>query len=142
MSARDELGARQASLVAALVAGTAVPAGVDAERVRIQAAALLRKRGRDVARTRPELAAALGKSFGAAFADYARRLPREGGSADDAAAFARYLLSSRCGRNREVRQAARHIVLARLLSRVSRNQLAGCPSQPDKWDLPYALGRH
>ena len=57
MSARDELGARQASLVAALVAGTAVPAGVDAERVRIQAAALLRKRGRDVARTRPELAA-------------------------------------------------------------------------------------
>jgi hypothetical protein len=120
MSARDELGARQASLVAALVAGTAVPAGVDAERVRIQAAALLRKRGRDVARTRPELAAALGKSFGAAFADYARRLPREGRSADDAAAFARYLLSSQYGRSREVRRAARHIVLARLLSRVSR----------------------
>jgi hypothetical protein len=121
MSARDELGARQASLVAALVAGAAVPAGVDAERVRIQAAALLHKRGRGVARTGPELAAALGKSFGAAFADYARRLPREGRSADDdAAAFARYLLSSQYGRNREVRQAARHIVLARLLSRVSR----------------------
>ena len=119
MSARDELGARQASLVSALVAGAAAPAGVDAERVRIQAAALLRKRGRGVARTRPELAAALGKSFGAAFADYARRLPPEGRSADDAAAFARYLLSSQYGRNREVRQAARHIVLARLLSRVS-----------------------
>ena len=119
MSARDELGARQASLVAALVAGAAVPAGVDAERVRIQAAALLRKRGRGVARTGPELAAALGKSFGAAFADYARRLPREGRSADDAAAFARYLLSSQYGRNREVRKAARHIVLATLLSRVS-----------------------
>jgi uncharacterized protein len=120
MSARDELGARQASLVAALVAGAVVPAGVDAERVRIQAAALLRKRGQGVAHTEPELAAALGKSFGAAFADYARRLPREGCSADDAAAFARYLLSSQYGRNREVRQAARHIVLARLLSRVSR----------------------
>jgi hypothetical protein len=120
MSARDELGARQASLVAALVAGAAVPAGVDAERVRIQAAALLRKRGRGVAHAEPELAAALGKSFGAAFADYARGLLQEGCSADDAAAFARYLLSSQYGRNREVRQAARHIVLARLLSRVSR----------------------
>jgi hypothetical protein len=120
MSARDELGARQASLVAALVAGAAVPAGMDAERVRIQAAALLRKRGRGVAHAEPELAAALGKSFGAAFADYARGLPQEGCSADDAAAFARYLLSSQYGRNREVRQAARHIVLARLLSRVSR----------------------
>jgi hypothetical protein len=120
MSARDELGARQASLVAALVAGAAVPAGVDAERVRIQAAALLRKRGRGVAHAEPELAAALGKSFGAAFADYARRLPQEGCSADDAAAFARYLLLSQYGRDREVRRAARHIVLARLLSRVSR----------------------
>lgn len=120
MSARDELGARQASLVAALVAGAAVPAGVDAERVRIQAAALLRKRGRGVARAQPELAAALGMSFGAAFADYARGLPQEGCSADDAAAFARYLLSSQYRRSREVRQAARHIVRARLLSGVSR----------------------
>lgn len=120
MSARDELGARQASLVAALVAGAAVPAGVDAERVRIQATALLRKRGRGVARAEPELAATLGKSFGAAFADYARGLPQEGCSADDASAFARYLLSSQYRRNREVRQAARHIVRARLLSRVSR----------------------
>ena len=121
MSARDELGARQASLIAALVAGAAVPAGVDAERVRIQAAALLRKRGRGVAHTEPELAAALGESFHTAFADYARRRPRQGCSADDAAAFARCLLSSQYGRNREVRRAARHIVLARLLSKVSRS---------------------
>lgn len=120
MSARDELGARQASLVAALVASAAVPAGVDAERVRIQATALLRKRGRGVAHAEPELAAALGKSFGAVFADYARGMPRQGGSADDASAFARYLLSSQYRRNREVRRAARHIVRARLLSRVSR----------------------
>ena len=120
MSARDELGVRQASLVAALVAGAAVPSGVDAERVRIQAEALLRKRGRGVAHAEPELAAALGKSFGAAFADYARGLPQKGCSADDAAAFARYLLSSQYGRRREVRRAARHIVLARLLSRMSR----------------------
>ena len=120
MSARDELGVRQASLVAALVAGAAVPSGVDAERVRIQAEALLRKRGRGVAHAKPELAATLGTSFGAAFADYARGLPQKGCSADDAAAFARYLLSSRCGRDRKVRRAARHIVLARLVSRVSR----------------------
>jgi hypothetical protein len=120
VSARDELGARQASLVAALVAGAAAPAGVDAERVRIQATALLRKRGRGVARAEPELAAALGESFGTAFADYARGLPQEGCSADDAAAFARCLLSSQYRRGREVRQAARHIVRARLLSRVSR----------------------
>jgi len=120
VSARDELGARQASLVAALVAGAAVPTGVDAARVRIQATALLRKRGRGVAHAEPELAAALGKSFGAVFADYAQGLPQEGGSADDAAAFARYLLSSQHRRNREVRQAARHIVRARLRSRVSR----------------------
>ena len=120
MSARDELGARQSALVAALVAGAAAPAGVDAERVRIQATALLRKRGRGVAHAEPELAAALGQSFGAAFAGYARGLPQEGCSADDAAAFARYLLSSQHRRNREVRQAARHIVRARLRSRVSR----------------------
>ena len=120
MSARDELGARQASLIAALVDGAATPTGVDAERVRIQAAALLAKRGRGVAHAEPELAAALDKSFGAAFADYARGRPHEGRSADDAAGFARYLLSSRRGRDRKVRRAARHIVLARLVNRVSR----------------------
>jgi hypothetical protein len=118
VSARDELGARQASLVAALVAGAGAPAGVDAERVRIQAAALLDKRGRGIAHAEPELAAALGGWFGPAFAGYARGRPQAGRSADDAAAFARYLLSSRYGRGREVRRAARHVVLARLLSRV------------------------
>src|ERR1700733_7950558 len=120
MSARDELGARQASLIAALVDGGATPTGVDAERVRIQAAALLAKRGRGVAHAEPELAAELDKSFGAAFADYARGRPDEGRSADDAAGFGRYLLSSRCRRDRGVPRAARHIVLARLVSRVSR----------------------
>ena len=138
MSARDELGARQASLVAALVAGAAAPAGVDAERVRIQATALLRKRGRGVARAEPELAAALGPSFGAVFADYARGLPQEGCSADDAAAFARYLMSSEHRRNREVRQAARHIVRARLLSRVSRAVSFRCA--PQELSAPVPMG--
>jgi hypothetical protein len=120
VSARDELAARQASLVAALVAGAGAPTGLDGERVRIQAEALLRKRGRGVSHAEPELAAALGTSFGPAFAEYATGRPQEGRYADDAAAFARYLLSSKYGRDREVRRAARHVTLARLLSRVSR----------------------
>jgi hypothetical protein len=117
VSARDELAARQASLVAALVADGGVPTGVDGERVRIQAMALLRKRGRGVAHAEPELAAALGASFDPAFAEYATGRPQEGGYADDAAAFGRHLLSSKYGRDRRVRQAARRITLARLLRR-------------------------
>jgi hypothetical protein len=120
VSARDELAARQASLVAALVAGAGGPTGMDGERVRIQAVALLRKRGRGVAHAEPGLAAALGASFGPAFAEYATGRPQEGGYADDAVAFGRYLLSAKYGRDREVRKAARRITRARLLDRVSR----------------------
>lgn len=135
MSARDELAARQASLVAALVTGAGAPAGMDGERVSVQAAALLRKRGRGVAHAEPELAAALGASFGPAFAEYATGRPQEGGYADDAGAFARYLLSSAYGRDREVRRAARRITRARLLSRVSlaispRGRATGEPPPP------------
>jgi hypothetical protein len=114
MSGRDELAARQAALVAALVAGAAPPPDLDAGRIRIQSAALLRKRGRGVAQAAPDLATALGGSFGAAFAQYAANRPRAGSRADDAAAFARYLLGSGYSRDREVSRAARRITKARL----------------------------
>jgi hypothetical protein len=141
VSGREGLAARQAELVAALVAGAPPPPGLDAERVRVQAVALLRKRGRSAARAEPELAAALGREFGAAFAAYAaarlRSSPPRGASggmngvspapgtdvtcsADDAGEFARFLLSSEHGRDREVRRIARHITLKRLMRRAAR----------------------
>jgi len=93
---RDELARRQLSLVTALVARGAPPAGVDPGRVGIQAAALLRKRSRSVASRAPALAAALGADFWAAFQDYdaARSDPPPAGSAADTRAFARYLASA------------------------------------------------
>jgi hypothetical protein len=125
VSARDDLAARQASLVAALVAGARVPAGLDAERVRIQAAALLRKRGRGVACAEPELAAALGQQFSVAFAAYATGRPKDGCSADDAGEFARYLLTSRHARDAGVRRVARRITVRRLLARARRHVSGG-----------------
>jgi hypothetical protein len=106
---RRELETRQRALVAALVAGADPPAGMDGGRIEIQAAALLRKRGRAVARTWPELAAALGSAFGRYFEDYTTSgEPAPGGSAADGRAFARYLLGiSRRGLSREVIRAAR-----------------------------------
>ena len=127
MSGREDLAARQAALVAALVAGAPPPPGVDAGRVRVQSAALLRKRGRGLARTEPELAAALGREFGPAFVAYAAGRPQVGGAAEDAAEFARYLLTSEHARDAEVRRAARHITLKRLLRRASRHHVAEHP---------------
>ena len=122
MSGREDLAARQAALVAALVAGAPPPPGLDAERVRIQSAALLRKRGRSVAHAEPELAAALGRQFGPAFVAYAADRPQEGCSADDASEFARFLLKSEHARDAEVRRVARHITLRRLLRRAIRHR--------------------
>jgi hypothetical protein len=121
MSAREQLAARQAALVAALVAGAEVPEGLDAERVRIQSAALLRKRARSVALAAPQLAAALGADYGAAFSGYAAGRPARGGSAHDAAQFARYLLAgSPYARDRAIRGAAKQI--RRTHSRTGRSQ--------------------
>jgi hypothetical protein len=108
---RDELEARQRSLVAALVAGAEPPADMDADRIRVQAAALVHKRARAVARAQPELAAALGPDFGAAFRGYAtgRPGPAPGCTAADAEDFARYLDGSGHSRNRAVRHAARRV---------------------------------
>lgn len=91
-----ELAARQLSLVTALVAGGAPPAGVDPERVRIQALALVRKRSRSVARHRPELAASLGADFWPAFQRYAAADPTPpANTSSDAKRFARHVRKSR-----------------------------------------------
>lgn len=110
---RDELAARQRSLVAALVAGAAPPPGVDPGRVRVQATALLRKRGRTVARAQPELAATLGPAFGEAFAEYVHSRPwwMPDSTAADAREFARYLRGAggRPYLSADVRRAARRV---------------------------------
>src|SRR5215472_14109187 len=94
-----ELAARQLSLVKALVAGGTPPAGVDPDRVRIQALALVRKRSRSVARHRPELAASLGADFWPAFQRYAAADPTPpANTSSDAKRFARYLRKSRRSR--------------------------------------------
>jgi hypothetical protein len=82
---------------------------MDAGRIRVQAAALVRKRGHAVAHAQPELAIALGSRFGAAFAAYASTGPTPGGGAADAEAFARYLRDDRQAWPREVRRAARRV---------------------------------
>ena len=114
-AARAELDARQRALVAALVAGAEPPAGLDARRVRVQAASLLRKRGRGVAHAAPDLAVALGPAFRDAFESYARGRagPPPDCAADDAAEFARYLRGAGAGGrphpDAEVRRAARRV---------------------------------
>ncbi len=89
------LAARQAALVSALVAGTAPPAGMAQERVRVQAQALLRKRARSVARHQPDVAASLGDGFWPAFEQYAAQAALPAGSAADAKAFASYIRKNR-----------------------------------------------
>ena len=97
------LAARQLSLVTALVAGGTPPAGVDPERVRIQALALVRKRSRSVARHRPELADSLGADFWPAFQRYAAADPTPpANTSSDAKRFARYLRKSRRSRLRRL----------------------------------------
>ena len=116
-AARDELEIRQRSLVAALVAGADPSADMDGERIRVQAAALVSKRGRAVARAQPGLAAALGPGFGPAFGSYvtSRPGPRPGCAADDAREFARHLLRS--GPSRDIRRAARRVARTGLVKR-------------------------
>lgn len=121
---RAELEARQRALVAALVAGAQAPAGLDSERVRVQAAALLRKRGRSVAHVQPDLAAALGPGFGRAFQEYARGRsgPPPDCAAADALEFARYLCGARGNPHpsADVRRAARLVLHPRLARIVGR----------------------
>ncbi|HST64647.1 MAG TPA: DUF692 domain-containing protein [Mycobacteriales bacterium] len=87
--ARERLGRAQEELLAGLAAGTAPP-GFDAERIDVQAGALLAKRREAVARRLPELAETA--DFRVRFDAYAKGNPRPpAGSAADADAFARAL---------------------------------------------------
>ena len=90
--ARRRLDARQAALLAALVAAAPPPAGVDADRVAVQADALIAKRRRVAQRSWPELAAALGDRFAPAFESWARDAPRRTGQTlPDAVGFGVHL---------------------------------------------------
>jgi hypothetical protein len=90
---RERLAAEQAALVRALVDGGPVPGGFDPDRVRATAAALARKRAREVARAWPVLAAELGEAFTQRFLAFAatRPPPARGGALADGLAFARAL---------------------------------------------------
>jgi len=93
---RERLAARQAELVRALLAGGPVPAGFDARRVRVEAAALHSKRRRVAEQLRPDLADALDDRFAELFDRWAAANPRRAGVSfrDDLAAFADWLAHS------------------------------------------------
>lgn len=77
-----DLAARQAELVAALVAGAPVPAGFDERLVDTAREALLRKRAGDVARHWPLLAAGLGAQWTQTFTRWAAGRPTRGSLRD------------------------------------------------------------
>jgi YD repeat-containing protein len=76
------LGERQASLVAALVAGADIPAGFDGARVASTRRALLRKRAGEVAGAWPLLAAGVGPRWAETFAAWAAGRPPRGSLRD------------------------------------------------------------
>jgi hypothetical protein len=117
---RARLAAEQAALVRALVGGGPVPGGFDPARVRATAAALGRKRAREVARTWPVLAAELGEAFGERFLDFAARHPppRRGGALADGLAFTRAL--ARAGHLPANAQAEAMVAAAHLSTRPVR----------------------
>ncbi|MER5336248.1 hypothetical protein [Micromonospora sp. NPDC002717] len=77
-----DLAARQAELVAALVADGPPPPGFDPAALAAARAALLRKRAGDVARHWPLLAAGLGTDWPATFARWAAGRPTTGSLRD------------------------------------------------------------
>ncbi|MDT7712862.1 MAG: hypothetical protein QOG46_1551 [Pseudonocardiales bacterium] len=79
---RAELAARQAALLAALVAGAAVPDGLDGKRLAIARDALLRKRAGEVATAWPLLAASVGTGWAMRFAQWAAGRPPQGSLRD------------------------------------------------------------
>ncbi|MFI9641532.1 hypothetical protein ACIG87_15945 [Micromonospora sp. NPDC051925] len=78
----DGLAARQAALVATLVAGAPMPAGFAADRVDAARLALLRKRAGEVARHWPLLATGLGDAWWRTFRDWAAGRPTAGSLRD------------------------------------------------------------
>lgn len=79
---REQLAARQAALVAALVSGGQVPDGVDAGQLAIARRALLGKRAGEVASVWPLLAASVGRSWAVSFATWAAGRPPSGSLRD------------------------------------------------------------
>ncbi|MEU5831296.1 hypothetical protein [Micromonospora tulbaghiae] len=77
-----DLAARQAELVAALVAGGPLPPGFAPAPVEAARRALLRKRAGDVARHWPLLAAGLGSAWPATFTTWADSRPTNGSLRD------------------------------------------------------------
>ncbi|OHX06719.1 hypothetical protein [Micromonospora sp. WMMB235] len=77
-----DLAARQAELVAALVAGGPLPPGFAPAPVEAARRALLRKRAGDVARHWPLVAAGLGSAWPAAFTTWADGRPTNGSLRD------------------------------------------------------------
>lgn len=92
---RERLAAQQAELLRALLGDGAPPPGFDADRLRVEARALLNKRRGIVAVLRPDVADALGEKFRPLFDAYARAHPRQAGSRarEDAAAFAEWAVA-------------------------------------------------
>jgi hypothetical protein len=127
--AAGRLAAEQAALVRALVAGGPVPEGFEPDRVRATAAALARKRAREVARAWPALAADLGEVFTDRFVAFAtgRPPPATGGAMADGLAFARAL--ARQGRLSDGARVEAMLAAARLSPRPARlaATLAGRP---------------
>ncbi|WP_089009900.1 hypothetical protein [Micromonospora viridifaciens] len=76
------MAARQAELVAALVAGAPVPPGFAAAPLEAARRALLRKRAGEVARHWPLLAAGLGTAWPATFTEWAAGRPGNGSLRD------------------------------------------------------------
>ena len=76
MTARDDLAARQLALVRALLTGGPPPAGFDAHRIGVEAAALRSKRRSVAARLRPDLADHLAERFGPLFDAWAIGHPK------------------------------------------------------------------
>lgn len=79
---RGGLAARQAALVAALVATGKLPDGIDEARLAIVRQALLRKRAGEVATTWPLLAASMGPAWIPSFAQWAAGRPPQGSLRD------------------------------------------------------------
>lgn len=104
-AARARLAARQAGLLAALVAGGPVPPGFDPAQVRAQATGLAAKRRDTAAKVAPALPRLLGTRYGPLFLAYARSHPQTGGYRADARAFAAWALAEGEGLDADARTA-------------------------------------
>ncbi|MFJ5553061.1 DUF692 domain-containing protein [Streptomyces sp. NPDC093225] len=90
---RGRVAVAQTAVLSALVAGTPVPEGFDAPRMRVQARALAAKRADVVAKVAPDLPRILGaETYRQSFLGYARTRPMTAGYRRDALDFAEHLL--------------------------------------------------